>query len=150
MVPDLQSHRNLILSGTTRSRQYYESTMVLRFFPLYHFLKCLLPFATLFLFEKTKQSTRSGGTGAGCVRPWLTRDKSRLGLQGISQVSRRSEVGNHKSRTLSTQLSSGTSAGTLRVSTSPYVNYQAEAGTDIFLVKKVWKIDPHVSNLRSR
>ena len=28
---------------------------------------------TIFLLEKTRQSTRSGGTGASCVRPWLTR-----------------------------------------------------------------------------
>ena len=56
-----------------------------------------------------------------------------------------------------TRLSSGTSAGTFAVSAGPYRNYQAEAGTknepDTFLVpiqKKGWKIDPHVSNLRSR
>jgi hypothetical protein len=30
-------------------------------------------FVTLFLFEKTRQSTWSSGTGACCVRPWLTR-----------------------------------------------------------------------------
>jgi len=29
------------------------------------------PLSRFFLFEKTRQSTRSGGTGAGCVRPWL-------------------------------------------------------------------------------
>jgi len=31
-------------------------------------------FVTIFLLDKTRQSTRSCGTGASCVRPWLTRD----------------------------------------------------------------------------
>jgi len=63
----------------------------------------------------------------------------------------------HKQRTLNTWLPSGTSAETFAVSAGPYINYQAEAGTknepDTFFVpiqKKGWKIDPHVSNLRSR
>ena len=62
----------------------------------------------------------------------------------------------HKRRALNTWLSSGTSVGTFAVSAGPYRNYQAEAGTkepDTFFVplqKKGWKIDPHVSNLRSR
>ena len=33
-----------------------------------------LRFVTIFLLEKTRQSTRSGGTGTSCVRPWLTRN----------------------------------------------------------------------------
>jgi len=33
-----------------------------------------LRFVTVLLLEKTRQSTRSGGTGARCVRLWLTRD----------------------------------------------------------------------------
>ena len=32
-----------------------------------------LRFVTIFLSERTRLSTRSGGTGASCVRPWLTR-----------------------------------------------------------------------------
>ena len=63
----------------------------------------------------------------------------------------------HKRRALNTQLSSGTSAGTFAVSTCPYRNYQAETGTknepETFLVpvhKKGWKIDLHLSNLKSR
>ena len=63
----------------------------------------------------------------------------------------------HKRHALNTRLSSGTSAGTFAVSVGPYRNYQAEAGTknepDTFFVparKKGWKIDPDVSNLRSR
>jgi len=32
-----------------------------------------LRFVTIFLLEKTRQSTRSGETGASCVRLWLTR-----------------------------------------------------------------------------
>jgi len=63
----------------------------------------------------------------------------------------------HKRRALNTRLSSGTSAGTFAVSAGPYRNYQAEAGAknepDTFFVpiqKKRWKINPHVSNMRSR
>jgi len=63
----------------------------------------------------------------------------------------------HKRRPLNTRLSSGTSAGTFAVSAGPYRNYRVVAGTknepDMFFVpvqKKGWKIDPHVSNLRSR
>jgi len=63
----------------------------------------------------------------------------------------------HKQRALNTRLSSGTSAGTFAVSAGPYRNYQAKAGTknepDTFLLlvqTKGWKIDSHVSNLRSR
>jgi len=74
--------------------------------------------------------------------------------EGMSQVSRRSEVGNHKQRTRNTLLSSGTSAGSFAVSTGPYINYHAGAGTkkepDTFLVsvqKEDCKIDPHISNL---
>jgi len=47
----------------------------------------------------------------------------------ISQVSRRSEVGNTKQRSLNTRLSSGPSAGTFTVSAGPYRNYHAKAGT---------------------
>jgi len=64
----------LIPSGTTRSKQYNESTMVWHNLPPHHLLKCLPLLVTLFLFEKTRQSTGSGGTGASCVRPWLTCD----------------------------------------------------------------------------
>jgi len=63
----------------------------------------------------------------------------------------------HKQPALNTRSSSGTSAGTFAVSAGPYINYQAEAGAknepDTFFVhiqKKGWKIDHHVSNLRSR
>ena len=69
------------------------------------------------------------------------------------------EIGDcvHKRCALNTRLSSGTSAGTFAVSAGPYRNYQTEAGTknelDTFFVplqKKGWKIDHHVSNLRTR
>jgi len=63
----------------------------------------------------------------------------------------------HKRHALNTRLSSGTSTGTFAVSADPYRKYQAEAGTknepDTFFVPRQqngWKIDPHVSNLRSR
>ena len=72
----------------------------------------------------------------------------------MSQVSRRSEVGNYKRCTFKTWLSSGASAGTFAVSAAPYINYRAEASTknepDMFFVpvqKKGWKIGPHVSNI---
>jgi len=47
----------------------------------------------------------------------------------VSQVSRWSEVGNTKQRSLNTRLSSGTSAGTFAVSAGPYRNYHAKTGT---------------------
>ena len=63
----------------------------------------------------------------------------------------------HERRALNTRLSSGTSAGTFAVSAGPYINYRVESGTKneadtlfVPLQKKGWKIDPHVSNLRSR
>ena len=63
----------------------------------------------------------------------------------------------HKRRALNTRLSSGTSAGTFAVSAGPYMKYRNEAGTknepDTYFVplqKRGWKIDPHISNLRSR
>ena len=62
----------------------------------------------------------------------------------------------HRRFALNTQLSSDTSSGTLTVSAGPHRNYQAEEGTknepDTFFgpaQKKGWKLDPHVSNLRS-
>jgi len=66
-------------------------------------------------------------------------------------------VRNHKRRTLNTQLSSVTSAGTFACPAGPYRNSKGEAGTknepNWYFVpdrKKGPKIDPHVSNLRSR
>ena len=63
----------------------------------------------------------------------------------------------HKRCALNTRLSSGTSAGTIAVSAGPDINYHNEAGTKnerdtnfVPVQKKGWKIDPHVSNLRSR
>ena len=63
----------------------------------------------------------------------------------------------HKQRALNTLLTSGTCAGTFAVSAGPYIIYHADAGTKnepykIFVPvqKKGWKINPHVSNLRSR
>ena len=53
----------------------------------------------------------------------------RFVLEGISQVSRGSEVGNTKRRSLNTQVSSGTSAETFAVSAGPYRNYHVKAGT---------------------
>ena len=44
----------LIPSAMTRSRQYYESTMVWRNIPLYQLLKCLLPLCHDLFVEKGK------------------------------------------------------------------------------------------------
>jgi len=52
----------------------------------------------------------------------------------MSQVSRRSEVINHKQRTLNTRLSSDTSAGTFAMSAGPSVNYCTKAGTNIVYI----------------
>ena len=75
MVPDFQRLETwLVPSWTTRSRRYHKSTIVWRNLPLYHLFTCLLSFVTLFVVEKTRQSTRSGGTGAGFVRPRFIRE----------------------------------------------------------------------------
>jgi len=95
--------------------------------------------------RSTRQSIRSGVTGARCVRPWLTRViLSRLGRSGGDEPGFKA-IGCcvHKRRALNTRLSSGTSAGTFAVSAGPYINYRVEAG-----MKN--EPDPHVSNLRSR
>ena len=49
--------------------------------------------------------------------------------EGMSQVSRRSEVGNHKQRSLNTRLSFGTFAGTFASPAGPYRKGWGEAGT---------------------
>ena len=58
--PRFSSPQTWILpSGTTRSRQYYDSMMVWHNLPLYHLFYCLLPLVTLFLSEKTRQNTKT-------------------------------------------------------------------------------------------
>jgi len=61
------------------------------------------------------------------VQSWYCLD--RFVPNGISQVSRRSEVWINNQRSLNTRLSSGTSAGTFAVSVGPYRNYHAKTGT---------------------
>ena len=121
----------LIPSGTTQSIQYHESTMVWGNLPLYHLCKCLLTLChNLFVRkDKTKYKKRlhGGNLRQTMVDSWYCLD--RFVPEGISQVSRRSEVGNTKRRSLNTRLSSGTSAGTFAVSAGPYRNYHAKAGT---------------------
>ena len=75
--------------------------------------------------------------------------------EGMSQVSRRLEVGNHKQRSLNNWLSSGTSAGTFACPAGPYRKCWGEADTKnesnrYFLPdrKNGPKIDPYVSNVR--
>jgi len=112
----------LIPSGTTRSRQFHESTMVWGNLPLYHLCKCLLTLChNLFVRkDKTKYQKRwyGGKLRQTMVDSWYCLD--RVVPEGISQVSKRSEVGNIKRRSLNNQLSSGTSAGTFAVSAGPY------------------------------
>jgi len=108
--------------------------------------------------DKAEVSTSRCGTGARCVRPWLTRALSR------PNCSREDEPGVeaikscvHKRRALNTRLSSGTSAGTFACPAGPYRNCRGEAGTKnepkwyfVLVQKKGPKVDPHVSNLKSR
>ena len=61
------------------------------------------------------------------VDSWYYQD--RVVPEGMSQVARQLEVGNHTRRTLHTRLSSGTSAGTFAVSAGPYINYSNKTGT---------------------
>jgi len=110
------------------------------------------------LLKKAGQSTRSGVIEARCVRPWLTRELSGPGRSGGDEPGFEAIGGCvHKRRALNTRLSSGTSAGTFAVSAGPYRNYQDETGTKnepgrffVPVQKKGWKIDHHVSHLRSR
>ena len=97
--------------------------------PLYHLCKYLLTLCHNFFVRKDK--TRSGGTGISCVRPWFDPwyCLDWFVLEGTSQVSMRSEVGNTKRRSLNTWLSSGTSKGFFAVSAGPYRNYHAKVDT---------------------
>jgi len=62
----------------------------------------------------------------------------------------------HKRRALNTRLSSGTSAGTFACPAGPYRNWRGEVGTKnktgiwYQSKKRGQKVDPHVSNKRSR
>jgi len=67
-------------------------------------------------------------TTAGAAT-FLVKVITHRGEPAMSQVSRRSEIGKHKWRTLNTRLSLGTSTGTFAVSMGPYINYHAKAGT---------------------
>jgi len=75
--------------------------------------------------------------------------------EGMSQVSRRLEVGNHKQRSLNTRLSSDTSAGTFACPAGSYRKCLGEVCTknepNRYFVpdrENGLKMDPHVSNLR--
>ena len=71
-------------------------------------------FVTLFSSKRTTQSTKKRWYGGRLrqtmVDSWCCLD--RVVPEGMSQVWRRSEVGNHKQRTLNSQLCSGTSEHT--------------------------------------
>jgi len=98
---------------------------------LYYLCKCLLTLCqNLFVRkDKTKYQKRwyGGKLRQTMVDSWYCLDH--FVPEGISQVSRWSEVGNTKLRSLNTRLSSGTSAGTFTVSAGSYKKYYATAGT---------------------
>jgi len=79
---------------------------------------------TLFLFEKTRQSTRSGGTIETVVEGQGESDHGWLVILSRRGPSRRSEVCNYKWRTLNTRLSS---AGTFAVFAGPYITVPKQA-----------------------
>jgi len=93
--------------------------------------KCLLTFCHNLFVRKDKTKYHKWWHGGKLhqtmVDSWYSPD--RFVAEGISQVSRRSEVGNTKRRSLITRLSSGTSAGTFALSAGPYRNYHSKAGT---------------------
>ena len=62
-----------IPSGTIRSRQYHESTVITTC-PFYTASSTLSCFFQQKERDKAEVSTSRGGTGARCVRLWLTRD----------------------------------------------------------------------------
>jgi len=92
----------LILSGTTRSRQYHESTMVWpNLPPCHHFLYFVLLFSTKTAWQrgsKHYQRFYDGNLRQTMVDSWYCLDQ--VGPEGRSQVSRRSEVGKHKRRSV--------------------------------------------------
>jgi len=110
--------------------------------------------------DKAEVVTSTGGTGARCVAS----EHGRLVVLSRPVVPGEDEpgvqaIGNcvHKRRALNTRLSSGTSAGTFACPAGPYRNCRGQAGTKnetewyfVPIQKKAWKIDPHVSNLKSR
>jgi len=106
MIPDLWSPRNLVhpLQNdpvSTISQFNHGLTQLAPVPPLR-----MLTSALSRSFWQTRQSTKSGGTGASCVVDPLN-CLHQVVLEGISQVSRPSEVGNHKRCTLNTWLSFG-------------------------------------------
>jgi len=92
----------LILSGTAQSRQYHESTMVWPNLPPRHrFLYLVLLFSTKTAWQRgSKHYLRfyEGNLRQTMVDSWYCLD--RVGAEGRSQVSRQSEVGKHKRRSV--------------------------------------------------
>jgi len=92
----------LIPSGTTRSRQQHKSTIVWRNLPLYdRFWYFVLSFSSKRAWQsesKHYQRWNESRLHPTMVDSWCGLD--RIVPEGMSQVSRRSEVGNHKQRTV--------------------------------------------------
>ena len=76
----------LIPSGTTRPRKDYEFTIVWHnLSPFHHFLYFVLSFKKKRAWQRV--STIRGGTRAGCVRQWLTRDIAKYNLRLLQNIS---------------------------------------------------------------
>jgi len=129
--------------------------MVWRNVPLCHLLKCLLPLCHALFVEKDKvlEAVLQGHVASDYG--WLV-SLSRPGRSGGDEPGVETIRGCvHERCALNTRLSFGTSVGTTEVKRARNKN-RNEAGTkiepDTYCVpveKEGWKIDPHVSNLRS-
>ena len=98
-----------IPSGTNRSGQYHENHGLTQLSPVPPLLVLCLVFSTKKIVKSVSKHIQRrcrGRLPQTMVNSWYCLD--RVIPEGMSQVSRRSEVGNHKQRTLDTQLSSGT------------------------------------------
>jgi len=104
--------------------------MVWRNLPPYHrFYYSVLSFQTKRAWQsgsKHLQRWYRGRLRQTIVNSWYCLDL--FVPEGMSQVLRRSEVGNHKRRSLNTRLSSGTSVGTFACPAGPYRKCWGEAG----------------------
>jgi len=79
-------------------------------------------FVTFFLSKQTRQITKSGGTGPSCISPWTIYGLDWVVPEGMSQVSRRLDVGSYKQRALNNRLSSSTPAHTSSRSLSIFLS----------------------------
>jgi hypothetical protein len=132
MVPDLRSPRNLA--------HPFQNDAVWTLSQVNHGLTQLAPVQPLIVLDHIFQTKRTwqsrskhltrwyrGKLCQSMVDSWYCLD--RVVPEGMSQVSRQSEVGNHKQRTLNFRLFSVTSAETFACLAGPYKNRRGKAGT---------------------